>query len=75
MRFQSCHLDGSIFQCVYFYLCVRVFHLKACLYALCMPGACRGQKTPGPLELELWMVVGCHVDAGNGTQVLPKISQ
>ncbi|EGW00631.1 hypothetical protein I79_008363 [Cricetulus griseus] len=35
------------------------------------PGALRGQKrTLDILELELLMVVSCHVDAGNRTQSL-----
>lgn len=38
-----------------------------------MPGAQGGQKMMSdPLELELLMVVSCHVGAGNQTQVLCK---
>jgi hypothetical protein len=37
-------------------------------------GACRGQeKPPDLLGLEVKMVVSCHVDAGNQTQVIWKI--
>ena len=39
--------------------------------AVCMLGACRGQKrTSDPLELDLGNVVSTHVGAGNQIQVL-----
>lgn len=34
-----------------------------------------GQKASGPLELDLWTVMSCHVSAGNRAQVLCKCSK
>ena len=43
---------------------------------VCLHSACRNQKRSlDPLELELQMVVGHHVDAGNQNWVLCKSSQ
>ena len=43
------------------------------MHSVCVPVACRGQKRAlDPSELELQVVVSCHVGAGNGTQVLCK---
>lgn len=40
--------------------------LLAYVYTIYMPGACRGQKKLSDLlKLELQMVVGCQVGAGN----------
>ena len=48
----------------YFILCVWIFCLHVCLCIMCVPGACRGQKRASdPVELELQIVVRCHVDA------------
>ena len=53
------------------YECIASLHVG--MPVLC--NACRGQKEVlDPLELELWMVVSCHVGAGNRTQVLCKSS-
>lgn len=45
----------------HFILCAWVFCRCVCLYTLGVPGALRDQKILGSLELELWMVVRCHV--------------
>lgn len=40
-------------------------HMCGCVQVTCVPGDLRGPKrTSGPLELELWVVVSCHVGAG-----------
>jgi hypothetical protein len=57
------------------YLCLGHF---ACMYVStqCVCRAQRSQKRAlEPLELELWMVVSCHMDAGNQTQVFWTIYQ
>lgn len=61
VQFQSFHL----FICVFvFFMCVNI--LLAYVYTMYMSGACRGQtKLSDLLKLELQMVVGCHVGAGN----------
>ena len=47
--------------------------LPTCMYAMCVPGACRGQKKAlDLLELELRMVVSHHVGAGNEILVFCK---
>jgi hypothetical protein len=47
-----------------FILCVFCLHVHLC--TTCMPGVQRGQKMEsGPLELELTIVVSCHMDAEN----------
>jgi hypothetical protein len=51
---------------VYLIVCVWVSSPHVCMCTTCVPGACRGQKRAlHLLDLELWMVVGHHVDAGN----------
>ena len=41
-------------------------YMYVCMYAMCVPGAHRSQnRAKDPLELELKMVVRCHVGAGN----------
>lgn len=48
--------------------CIPVYHICAlCLWS--------SEKASEPLELALWMVRSCHVDAGNETQVLLKCSK
>lgn len=43
--------------------------MYVCMCTMCIPGA-RGQKMVSEaLELELWIVVNHHVDAGNQTLV------
>lgn len=55
-------------------MCISI--LTACMNTQCMPRACRGQKKAVDLvELELWMVVSCHVGAEIRTQVLCKDSK
>jgi hypothetical protein len=47
--------------------------LYVCIHTTCMSGACGGQKQkPGPLEMELQMIVSHHVGARNQTWVLSK---
>lgn len=44
-----------------------------CLCTMHVPGDCRGQDGMSePLELELQMVMHCHVGAGNQTQTLQE---
>jgi len=44
------------------------------LYITCVFGAYKLlQKPPNTLELELWVVMGQQMHAGNSTQVLYKI--
>lgn len=53
-----------IYLCVCFFMCVNI--LLAYVYTMYVSGACRGQtKLSDLLKLELQMVVGCHVGAGN----------
>lgn len=48
----------------FFIMCVNI--LLAYVYTMYVSGACRGQtKLSELLKLELQMVVGCHVGAGN----------
>ena len=43
-----------------------MFCLYACLCTLCVPDACGGQKKVSDLlDLELQMIVSCHVGAGS----------
>lgn len=59
----------------YYFLFICVFCLCACLCTMYMPGAHRSQKKASvPLELEIQMVVHCHVGAKNWTQFLKKNS-
>lgn len=45
-------------------MCMNI--LLAYVYTVCMASACKGQeKLSDLLELELQVVVGCLVDAGN----------
>lgn len=49
-------------------VCVSVYHMHA--------GTCKEQKrTMGPLELEVLMVMSCHLVTENQTQLLWKNSQ
>lgn len=57
-----------------FILCVCVF---ACMYVsvcpMCVPGDCRGQKRiSDPPEIELHIIVSCHVGAGLNLDPLPE---
>ena len=59
----------------FFILCVWMFHLHGYAYTAHIPGVCRGWKRVlDPLQLELQMVVSCHVGAENQTWVLWKSS-
>jgi hypothetical protein len=47
-------------------MCMDVFALHMCLRITYVLGPCRGQKaTLDPLELELQVLVSCHVSAEN----------
>lgn len=40
--------------------------MHVCMYTMCKPVACRGQKRKmDPLELELHAAMSCYVDAAN----------
>lgn len=47
------------FSCIYVCIHVCAEHVKAI----------KKRGTSSPLDVELWMFVSCHVDAGNGTLV------
>lgn len=52
-----------------------MFYLHVCMCVTCVPGIQGSKKRAlGPLELDLWMIVSHHVDAGNQTQVIRKIN-
>lgn len=74
MRFPSAHpehenltTESALWEqtFTYFYfMCISVC-LHICLCVPCIPEAWKGQeRTPGPLELELQMIVSHHIDAG-----------
>ena len=51
--------------------CVWVFDLHVCMCTAWFPGFCRSQNNvPDLLELELQMIMSCHVDA----QIEPRFS-
>lgn len=55
-----------LFFIALFIFCIRVFGLHVCLYTAHVSGAHGGQKRiVNPLELELQMVVSCHMGAGS----------
>ena len=59
-----------------FILCACMFCIHVSICTMCMPDTHVVQKrVKGPLELELGIIVSCHVGAGNRTQVLCKKSQ
>lgn len=65
IHFLEWNIDYSIICKKYFSFVKNVFMWVFCLYvcpcAMCILGACRGQKkVSDPLELELLMVVSCH---------------
>lgn len=68
---------GSFFFKVmleHLFLFIWVFCFHVCMCTVCvMPGTCGQMKISYPLELELWMSVSYHVDAGNQTWVLCKM--
>lgn len=52
---------------------MRMLCLCVCLHTACVSRICGAQKRAAdPLELELQVVVSCHEDAKNQTQVLWK---
>lgn len=74
LRFLPRFLFPFLFIClfsfkafIYLFVCFMSMNiLLAYVYTMYMPGACRGQKKLSDLlKLELQMVVGCHVGAGN----------
>jgi hypothetical protein len=57
-------------------MCRKFGYIYVSVLCVCMPGACGGQKRASdPLELELQMVVNCHVSSGNQIWVLWKNNQ
>lgn len=46
-----------------------------CMCTTCMLSVLRGQRALDPLELELWMVMSHHVNAGNWTWVVCKSNE
>lgn len=71
----------TIFRCTYCILCVCAFCLCVCVCMrawerACMPCVCGGQKRALNMpEPELLMIISCHTDARNPTQVLHENSQ
>lgn len=63
--------DGSITMIhlifIYVYGCFSGMYacVYVCRHTVCMSGALGSQKALGSLELELHMVISCHVGVGN----------
>lgn len=64
----------SLFLKIHFFLlCVSVFVPNVCICSRCILGVFKVHKRLlDLLEVEIWMVVSHHVDAGNWTQILSR---
>lgn len=55
---------GNLKNFVYLYSMCKCFFLCMCVCTTCVPGTCRCQKAPDLLELQFWMIVSHHLNAG-----------